>query len=147
MAHTDLDSKASNTWQHPRLQQETPGPLTISCYLLVPLGNNEINVPLKRESLDRWHCASPPLFQLVCRRQRLFWICSPKLTLPVRVQGTHSAFLNLCSGMKKQIFQSPILKEQDMRKHISQWGVMERRKIFSSVLLLEGFFHIIRGKK
>jgi len=44
-----------------------------------------------------------------------------------RDQGTRSAFLNLCSGMKEQSFQSPILKEQDKRKHIRQWGVMERR--------------------
>ena len=79
------------------------------------------------DNIVHWSPSPPPLFQLVFRRQRLFWICSPKPTLPIRVQGTRSAFLNLYSGMKEQTFQSPILKEQDTRKHIRQWGVMERR--------------------
>lgn len=58
---TDPEPQASSAWQHSILQRETPW---FRQYLIIycsPSGDNEINVPLKHESLHRWpHVLIPP---------------------------------------------------------------------------------------
>lgn len=107
--------------------------------LLLPLGTNKINVPLKHESLDRWPQVlvptSPSLLCLVCRSWRIFWVNTLKLTLPTQSPGHHQCLSGPGpwqapghgSGMDGQNLQPPALKEQNMRKHICQAGVLERR--------------------